>query len=96
MTVNVTALLKIRELLGWNQKAVEFNGDTLADFLKEIKTTDGRSLYDLMVEEDGVIGKDYLVWLNCRPVKSQYRLDIPLNSGDKIIAMPVISYRGGG
>ena len=29
MTLNVTALLKVRELLGWSQKAVEFTGDTL-------------------------------------------------------------------
>ena len=44
MTLNVTALLKVRELLGWSQKAVEFTGDTLDQFLKEISTIDGRTL----------------------------------------------------
>lgn len=96
MTVNLTALLKIRELLGWNQKAVQFMGDTLADFLKEIKTIDDRTLYEVLVQDDGSISSEYLVWLNCRPVKQEFSLDIPLRSGDKIIAMPAITFRAGG
>jgi len=96
MTLNVTALLKVRELLGWSQKAVEFTGGTLDQLLKEISTIDGRTLYDIFVQNDGGISSDYLVWLNCRPVKQIHSLDIPLRSGDKIIAMPAIAFRAGG
>ena len=96
MTLNVTALLKVRELVGWSQKAVKFTGDTLEQFLKEIATIDGRTLHDVFVQEDSSINSDYLVWLNCRPVKQAYRLDIPLRSGDRIIVMPAIAFRGGG
>ena len=96
MTLNVTALLKVRELLGWSQKAVEFTGDTLEQFLKEIATIDGRTLHEVFVQEDGSIRSDYLVWLNCRPVKQIHSLDIPLRAGDKIITMPAITFRAGG
>ena len=96
MTLNVTALLKVRELLGWSQKAVEFTGDTLDQFFKEITTIDGQTLYDVFVQEDGDISSEYSVWLNCRPVKQTYRLDIPLRSGDRIIAMPAMKTRVGG
>ena len=96
MTLNVTALLKVRELVGWSQKAVEFTGDTLEQFLKEISTIDGRTLHEVFVQDDGSISSDYLVWLNCRPVKQIHSLDIPLRSGDKIITMPAITFRAGG
>ena len=96
MTLNVTALLKVRELLGWSQKAVEFTGDTLEQFLKAMSTIDGRTLHEVFVQEDGSISSDYLVWLNCRPVKQIHSLDIPHRSGDKIITMPAITFRAGG
>jgi molybdopterin converting factor small subunit len=96
MMLNVTALLKVRELLGWSQKAVEFTGDTLDQLLKELPTIDGRTLHEVFVQEDGSISSDYLVWLNCRPVKQIHSLDIPLQPGDKIITMPAIAFRAGG
>jgi hypothetical protein len=96
MKLDVTALLKVRELVGWSQKAVEFTGDSLEQFLKEITTIDGRTLHEVFVQEDGSISSDYLVWLNCRPVKQIYSLDIPLRSGDRIITMPAIAFRAGG
>ena len=96
MTINVTALMRVRQLLGWNNKAVEFDGDTLAAFLKHVVTTDGRNLYELLVQEDGSISPEYMVWLNCRPVKPEHSLDIPLQSGDRVVAMPVLKFRAGG
>ena len=35
MTVNIVALMKVREMLGWSHKTVEFAGGTLVDFLKK-------------------------------------------------------------
>ena len=96
MTINVTALMRVRELLGWHQKAVEFEGATLVDLLKDVKSQDGRSLYEILVQEDGTISPDFAVWMNCRPVRPQDSLEIPLQSGDRVIAMPVLRFRAGG
>lgn len=97
MTVNVTALLQVRELLGWHYKAIEFTkGNTLAQFLRELVTTTGQPLHELFVQDDGSISPEYQVWLNCRPVKQAHSLDIPLQSGDKVVAMPAMKTRIGG
>lgn len=97
MTINLTALMQVRELLGWHHKAIDFTtGDTLAQFLKEVMTTTGQSLHDLFVQDDGSISSQYMVWLNCRPVKQAHSLEIPLQSGDRIIAMPAMATRVGG
>ncbi|HNR14844.1 MAG TPA: hypothetical protein PKM59_16175 [Thermodesulfobacteriota bacterium] len=96
VTINITALMKVRELVGWSSKAIEFEGRTLVDFLKHVVTQDGRSLHDVFVQEDGTIHPDYAVWMNCRPIRPQDRLEIPLQSGDRVIAMPVMKFRAGG
>ena len=96
MTINVTALMRVRELLGWNSKAVQFDGKTLNEFLKHVVTLSGDSLHDLFVQEDGSIRPEYAVWLNCRPVKPSHSLEIPLESGDRVVAMPVMKFRAGG
>lgn len=96
MTINVTALMRVRELLGWNNKAIDFEGKTLAEFLKHVVAHDGKSLYDIVVQEDGCISPEYMVWLNCRPVKPEHSLEIPLQSGDRVVAMPVLKFRAGG
>ena len=88
--------MKVREMLGWQHKAVEFNGETLSEFLKVVSTQDGKSLYEIFVQSDDTIGSEYNVWLNCRPVKQKYSLDIPLKSGDRVIAMPAIRFARGG
>ena len=96
MTVNLTALMEVRELLGWQHKVVDFDGETLAEFLRIIPTREGTSLYELFVQEDGSIGSDYNVWLNCRPVKQKLSLYIHLRSEDRVIAMPAIRFARGG
>jgi hypothetical protein len=96
MTINVTALMRVRELLGWNYKAVEFDGNTLVELLRHLVTKDGKRLYDVFVREDGSISPEYAVWLNCRPVKPAHSLEIPLEPGDRVVAMPVTIFRAGG
>jgi len=96
MTVNVTALMAVREMLGWSHNAVEFTGGTLSDLLKELNTSDGKTLYELFTRENGNISSEYMVWLNCRPVKQDYSLEIPLQSGDRVIAMPAVRFARGG
>ncbi len=96
MVINITALMQVRERLGWSTKAIEFQGRTLLDFLKDVVTQDGASLHALFVQEDGSIRPEYAVWMNCRPVKPATSLEIPLQSGDRIIVMPVLNFRVGG
>ena len=83
-------------MLGWQHKAVEFSGETLAELLRNVPTKEGTSLYELFVEKDGSMGDAYNVWLNCRPVSQKLSLDIPLRSGDRVIAMPAIRFARGG
>jgi len=96
MTVNIVALMKVREMLGWSHKTVEFAGGTLVDFLKEATTENGKTLYDLFVREDGIIASEYMILLNRRRVMPEHSLKIPLQSGDRIIAMPAIRFARGG
>jgi molybdopterin converting factor small subunit len=88
--------MSVREMLGWQHKALEFDGETLSEFLKVVSTKHGKTLYDLFVRSDGTMGTDYNVWLNCRPVKQEFSLDIPLRSGDRVIAMPAVRFARGG
>ena len=88
--------MTVREMLGWNKKTLVFNKENLGEMLKRITTRDGKNLFDVMVQENGAVRAEYMVWLNNRPVKQEHSLNIPLSSGDRIVVMPIISFAAGG
>jgi len=96
MTVTIAALMKAREMLGWSHKTVEFTGGTLVDLLRTVTSENGKTLYDLFVQEDEIIGPDYMILLNRRRVMPTHSLEIPLQSGDRVIAMSAIRFARGG
>ena len=94
--VSIIALMTVREMLGWSKKTLIFTGRTLADLLKQITTKEGEDLYNVLIQEDGAVKPEYMVWLNNRPVKKDHSLKIPLNSRDRIVVMPIIRFAAGG
>ena len=83
-------------MLGWSHKTVDFTGGTLDDLLREVTGDNGKTLYDLLLQEDGTIGPDYMILVNRRRVMPEHGLEIPLQSGDRIIAMSDIRFARGG
>jgi sulfur carrier protein ThiS len=94
--INIVALMSVREMLGWSKKTLIFTDKNLSDLLKQIIAKDGKSLYDILIQEDGAVRPEYMVWLNNRPIKQEHSLDIPLESEDRIVVMPVIRFAAGG
>ena len=94
--INVTAMMAAREMLGWSQKTLLFPGETLAQFLKQVTTLDGNLLFDVLVQEDGSVKQEYMVWLNNRPIKEEYSLEIPLQHGDRVLVTSMIKFAAGG
>lgn len=94
--INITALMTVREMVGWSQKTVMFTGENLSEFLKQFTTKDGENLYDLLIQEDGAVKADYMVWLNNRPVKQEHSLEISLQNGDRVVVMPIMKFAAGG
>jgi hypothetical protein len=50
--INVTAMMAAREMLGWSQKTLLFTGETLAQFLKQLITSEGDPLFNILVQAD--------------------------------------------
>ena len=94
--IHITALLSLKDLLGWRKKTVLFSGETLGDLLKTLSTREGQNLYDVLVENDGSVRLDYTVRLNNRPCKQSQSLGASLQSGDRLVLMPVMKFAAGG
>ena len=94
--ISIAALMTVREMLGWGNRTILFHGKTLAEFLKHFFTLKGDNLFDVVVDEDGAVRKEYMVWLNNRPVKQDHSLEIALESGDRVVVMPVMKFSAGG
>ncbi|MCX8011994.1 MAG: MoaD/ThiS family protein, partial [Desulfobacterota bacterium] len=90
--IYVMAMMKVREMVGWSQKKVNFSGKTLAQLLQEIATSDGQNLYSILVNEDGAVKNEYMVWLNNRPIKEQRSLEIPIQDGDRVLFTSMINF----
>ena len=94
--VSIVALMTLRVMLGWSKKTLIATDENLAEMLQRITTKDGKNLFDVLVQENGAVRAEYMVWLNNRPVKQEHSLNIPLSSGDRIVVMPIIRFAAGG
>lgn len=93
--VEITALGPVRKSLGYNNRTVEIEGNTVRDLLREVQTRQDGSLYDFMVGDDGELESDLVVFLNEKQIKPE-ELDRSLSEGDKVVTMQVIRpIRGG-
>lgn len=87
----------IRKEIGWvgkSEAVVDFQGETLGDFLKQIPTSDGRNFYERFTDGDSGVISNAIVWYNLRLFVKKDNLDFKINDGDKIVFLRSIP--GGG
>jgi len=91
---NVAALGTTRKLLGFSRRTVAFENATVADLLRELKTADGRSLYDNLVC-DGKLRGDFAIVVNGTSLSSS-QLERNLQGGEQIVTMAILRHLHGG
>lgn len=91
--VRVTALLSVREELGWSHQEVEFTGSTLRGLLRTLRTQDGASLEQLLLDADGKVLGYYIVLVNGYRV---WDADAPLEADDEIVTTEFFRAVAGG
>lgn len=79
-------------MLGWTEREVGFEGSTLEDLLKVLVTSEGQSLYSLIVEKGRFKGA-YVISVNGHVVTT---LETPLSSGDRVMTMEMVRLFHGG
>ena len=87
----------IRKELGWEGKSediVDFQGETIGDFLKAIQTGNGQSFYDRFTQGDSGVISNAIVWYNLMLFVKKDNLDFKIKVGDKIVLLRTIP--GGG
>ena len=87
----------IRQEIGWKGKSedvLDFQGETIGDFLKQIQTVDGRSFYERFTNGDNGVICNAIVWYNLRLFVKKDNLNFKINDGDKIVLLRTIP--GGG
>ncbi|HOO39927.1 MAG TPA: hypothetical protein PK425_04275 [Syntrophales bacterium] len=87
----------IRKELGWvgkSEEVVDFQGETIGDFLKEINTITGQSFYDRFTQGDSGVISNAIVWYNLMLFVKKDNLNFKMKDGDKIVFLRTIP--GGG
>ncbi len=79
-------------MIGWNEREVDLEGQMLEDLLRSLVTSDGQSLYELLIE-NGKLRGGYIISVNGSAVTS---LEMPLKSGDRVITMEMVRLFHGG
>jgi hypothetical protein len=94
LEVQVAALGAVRKLVGFSQKTIAFEGDTVADLLRSLETQAGNSLYENLACE-GKLRGDYAVLVNGLSLRAD-QLETPLAGGEQIVALAIIRHLAGG
>jgi hypothetical protein len=80
---NISALGATRKMLGFSRRTLEFEHATVADLLRSLETSDGRSLYDNLVCGGKLLG-------------NSEQLNTPLQGGEEVVAMAILRHLHGG
>jgi sulfur carrier protein ThiS len=91
---NVAALGTTRKMLGFSRNAVEFEGSTIADLLRQLPTLDGRLLYDRLVC-DGKIRPEFAIVVDGLSLKAD-QLDKQLQGGEQVVTIAILRHLAGG
>ncbi|HPX56886.1 MAG TPA: hypothetical protein PK425_10155 [Syntrophales bacterium] len=87
----------IRKEIGWvgkSEETIDFKGETIGDFLKQIPTADGRSFYERFTDGDSGVISNAIVWYNLMLFVKKDNLNFKIKDGDKIVLLRTIP--GGG
>jgi hypothetical protein len=93
-TANIAALGATRKMLGFSRRTVEFTNASIADLLRELKTADGRTLYDNLVCEGRLRG-DYAIVVDGTSLRSD-QLEKQLQGGEEVVTMAILRHLHGG
>ena len=85
--VKVLVFASLRDKIGWSQKEVLVNGDKIRDLLRSIKSIDGRSLYEIVIE-NGKLRPNFLILLNGREISFLNGLNTKIKDGDMVSIFP--------
>jgi len=91
---NIAALGSTRKLLGFSRCTVEFERATVADLLRDLKTLDGRTLYDHLVC-GGKLRGDFAIVVDGLSLGAD-QLDKPLQGGEEVVTMAILRHLHGG
>ena len=93
-SADIAALGATRKLLGFSRSTVVFENATVADLLQELKTLDGKTLYDSLVC-DGKLRGDFAVVVDGVSLKSE-QLHQKLKGGEQVVTMAILRHLHGG
>ncbi len=93
-TAHVAALGTTRKMLGFSRSTVEFEGETVADLLRQMPTQDGTCLYDSLVC-DGKLRPDFAIVVDGLSLKTD-QLDKQLRGGENVVTMAILRHLAGG
>jgi len=91
---HVSALGSTRKMLGFSRRTLEFEHATVADVLRDLKTLDGRTLYDHLVCE-GKLRPDFAIVVDGLSLGAN-QLDKPLLGGEEVVTMAILRHLSGG
>jgi len=91
---NIAALGVTRKMLGFSRSTVEFEGETIADLLRQLPTQDGGALYDTLVC-NGKLRPDFAIVVDGLSLRAD-QLDRQLQGGEQIVTMAIIRHLAGG
>ena len=91
---NIAALGSTRKMLGFSRRTVEFDSATVADVLRDLKTNDGRTLYDNLVCEGRLRG-DFAIVIDGLSLAPD-QLDQKLQGGEEVVTMAILRHLHGG
>jgi molybdopterin converting factor small subunit len=93
--VRLSAFGSVGQEVGWATREIEVEPGTVADVLRAIETSDGRSLLELLAEGDRV-KPAYALLLNGINVEDAEGLSTKVREQDQIAALDVIRISAGG
>ena len=93
-TANIAALGSTRKMLGFSRRTVEFDFATVADVLRDLKTKDGRTLYDNLVCEGRLRG-DFAIVVDGISLKAD-QLNQKLQGGEEVVTLAILRHLHGG
>jgi hypothetical protein len=93
-SANIAALGSTRKMLGFSRRTVEFEQTTIADVLRELKTLDGRTLYDNLICE-GKLRGDFAIVVDGLSLRTD-QLDKLLQGGEEVVTLTILRHLHGG
>ena len=81
-------------MLGFSRSTVEFEGETIADLLRQLPTQDGGALYDTLVS-NGKLRPDFAIVVDGLSLRAD-QLDRQLQGGEQVVTMAIIRHLAGG